>query len=208
MHAVELHIDRRQAAHAIKSQIRRAAEWRQQTFTAIEQERTAKIEGIQRTAFEKILARLKGATSMQRLKVWCEGPTDVPMFKALLAQIPEMPDVLFDFVGGWPHLIAKDQQTFEHGCKEAFVVLERYGMVDEYLKDTALRRADEFDNDVAAASKSQPTRLHGDLAVTSAVGEGAIEVPNSHATPTNKHRTNAVVAFCSLSLNVLKNSLA
>jgi len=27
MHAVELHIDRRQAAHAIKSQIRRAAEW-------------------------------------------------------------------------------------------------------------------------------------------------------------------------------------
>lgn len=69
---------------------------------------------------------------MQRLKVWCEGPTDVPMFKALLAQIPEMPDVLFDFVGGWPHLIAKDQQTFEHGCKEAFVVLERYGMVVDY----------------------------------------------------------------------------
>ena len=58
------------------------------------------------------------------------------MFKALLAQIPEMPDVLFDFVGGWPHLIAKDQQTFEPGCKEAFVVLERYGMVDEYLKDS------------------------------------------------------------------------
>jgi hypothetical protein len=54
-------------------------------------------------------------------------------------------------------------------------------------------------------SKSQPTRLHGDLAVTSAVGESAIEVPNSHATPTNKHRINAVVAFCSLSLkNVLK----
>jgi hypothetical protein len=109
MHAVELHIDRRQAAHAIKSQIRRAAEWRQQTFTAIEQERTAKIEGIQRTAFEKILARLKGATSMQRLKVWCKGPTDVPMFKALLAQIPEMPDVLFDFVGGWPHLLRQSE---------------------------------------------------------------------------------------------------
>jgi hypothetical protein len=53
-------------------------------------------------------------------------------------------------------------------------------------------------------SKSQPTRLHGDLAVTSAVGEGAIEVPNSHATPTNKHRINAVIAFCSLSLNLLK----
>jgi hypothetical protein len=53
-------------------------------------------------------------------------------------------------------------------------------------------------------SKSQPTRLHGDLAVTSAVGESAIEVPNSHATATNKHRINPVVAFCSLSLNVLK----
>src|ERR1700731_2562474 len=53
-------------------------------------------------------------------------------------------------------------------------------------------------------SKSQPTRLRGGLAVTSAVGESAIEVPNRHATPTNKHRINAVVAFCSLSLNVLK----
>ena len=83
---------------------------------------------------------------MQRLKVWCEGPTDVPMFKALLAQIPEMPDVLFDFVGGWPHLIAKDQQTFEHGCKEAFVVLERYGMVDEYLKDSQTGAPQTLDN--------------------------------------------------------------
>ncbi len=120
------HIDRRQAARTIKSQIPRAApEWRQaQTFIAVEQERTAKIEGIQKSAFEEILARLKGATSMQRLKVWCEGPTDVPVFKALLAQIPEMPEVLFDFVGGWPNLIAKDPQTFEHGCKEAFVVMD------------------------------------------------------------------------------------
>jgi hypothetical protein len=119
-------IDRGQAARIIKRQVQRAApEWKQaQTFIAIEQERTAKIEGIQNTPFEKILGKLKGATSMQRLKVWCEGPTDVPVFRALLAQIPETPEVLFDFVGGWPNLIAKDPGTFQHGCNEAVVVMD------------------------------------------------------------------------------------
>ena len=119
-------IDRRQAARTIKSQIPRAApEWKQaQTFIAIEQERTAKIEGIQNTEFENILARLKGATSMQQLNVWCEGPTDVPVFNALLAQIPETPKVYVDFVGGWPNLLAKDPHSFERGCKEAFIVMD------------------------------------------------------------------------------------
>jgi hypothetical protein len=119
-------IDRAQAARIIKRQIARAApEWKQaQTFIAIEQERTAKIEGIQNTPFEKILAQLKGATSMQRLKVWCEGSTDVPVFKALLAQIPDTPEVLFDSVGGWPNLVVKDPETFQHGCNEAIVVMD------------------------------------------------------------------------------------
>lgn len=119
-------IDRSEAARIIRRQIPRAApEWKQaQTFIAIEQERTAKIEGIQNTPFENILAKLKGATSMQLLKVWCEGPTDVPVLKALLEQIPDVPKVLFDFVGGWSNLVNKDPHSFEHGCKEAFIVMD------------------------------------------------------------------------------------
>lgn len=120
------HINRAEAARIIANQIRRApAAWQQaQKFIATEQERTAKIERIQNTPFEIILSKLKGATSIQRLKVWCEGSTDVPVFQALLAQIPDVPEVLFDFVGGWPNLVAKDPHSFEHGCKEALIVMD------------------------------------------------------------------------------------
>lgn len=120
------HIDRTQAASIIANQIQRApAAWQQaQRFIAVEQARAAKIERIQNTPFEIILAKLKGATSIHRLKVWCEGSTDVPVFKALLAQIPDVPEVLFDFVGGWPNLAAKDPHSFEHGCKEALIVMD------------------------------------------------------------------------------------
>lgn len=84
----------------------------------------AAAERIQKTPFEIILTKLNGATSIQRLKVWCEGSNDVPVFKALLAQIPDVPEVLFDFVGGWPNLVVKDPHSFEYGCKEGFIVMD------------------------------------------------------------------------------------
>jgi hypothetical protein len=119
-------IDRSQSAQIIKRQIPLApVGWRQaQQFIAVEEDRAAKIELIQRSPFEVILAKLKGATSIDRLKVWCEGPTDIPVFKSLLAQVPDTPEILFDFVAGWPNLQAKDPQSFQHGCKEAIVVMD------------------------------------------------------------------------------------
>jgi len=119
-------IDRAQAARIIRRQIPLAPPgWRQaQQSIAVEQERAAKIEMTQKSPFEVILAKLKGATSIQRLKLWCEGPTDIPVFKALLEQVPDTPEILFDFVGGWPALVAKDPETFQHGCKEAIVVMD------------------------------------------------------------------------------------
>jgi hypothetical protein len=119
-------IDRARAAQVIRRQIPRAPlGWRQaQQSIAVEQERAAKIERIQRSPFQQILEKLKGATSMRRMKLWCEGPTDIPVFKALLAQVPDTPEILLDFVGGWPMLLAKDPQTFQHGCYEAVVVMD------------------------------------------------------------------------------------
>jgi hypothetical protein len=119
-------IDRPRAAQVIRRQIPRAPlGWRQaQQSIAVEQERAAKIERTQNSPFEVILAKLKGSTSIRRLKLWCEGPTDIPVFKALLAQVPYTPEILLDFVGGWPMLQAKDPQTFQHGCYEAVVVMD------------------------------------------------------------------------------------
>jgi len=119
-------IDRERAAKIIKRQIPLAPlGWRRaQQSIAIDQYRAAKIEKAQKTPFEVILAKLKGATSIKRLKLWCEGPTDIPIFEALLSQVPDTPEVLFDFVGGWPALLTKDPNAFQHGCNEAVVVMD------------------------------------------------------------------------------------
>jgi len=119
-------IDRSKAAKIIRRQIPLAPlSWRQaQRSIADEQERTAKVEITRQSPFERILGKLKGATSIRRLKLWCEGSTDVPVFKALLAQVPDTPEILYDFVGGWPALRAKDPNIFQHGCNEAIVVMD------------------------------------------------------------------------------------
>jgi hypothetical protein len=119
-------INRAQAAQVIKRQIAEAPPgWKQaQQSIAQDQERTAKIEMTKRGPFETILAKLKGATSIRRLKLWCEGSTDVPVFRALLGQVPDTPEILFDSVGGWEGLRTKEPEAFQHGCYEAIVVMD------------------------------------------------------------------------------------
>ena len=127
-------IDRAKAARIIRHQISLSPlTWRQaQQAIALDQERAVRIEKAQGTPFEKILRKLKGATSLQRLKLVCEGSTDLPVFKELLAQIPDLPEILFDFVGGWPALCAKDPNSFQLGCKEAIIVMD--GDLGRYLQ--------------------------------------------------------------------------
>jgi hypothetical protein len=119
-------IDRAKAARIIRRQISVAPPtWRQaQQSIALDQERAVRIEKAQSTPFDVVLRKLKGATSLQQLKLVCEGSTDLPVFKALLAQIPDLPEILFDFVGGWSALCAKDPYSFQHGCKEAMLVMD------------------------------------------------------------------------------------
>jgi hypothetical protein len=59
-----------------------------------------------------------------KLQVVCEGPTDNPVFRALLAQIPDVPEVIFDYVGGWCRLAHKDPNILLKGAKEAIVVMD------------------------------------------------------------------------------------
>ena len=68
--------------------------------------------------------KLRGATSIDRLKIVCEGQTDLPVYKQLLAQVPGVPEVLFDFVGGWPALQDKDPEMFLGNCKEVIIVMD------------------------------------------------------------------------------------
>jgi hypothetical protein len=142
-------IDRARAASIIRRQIPLAPqEWRHlQQIIAIEQERLAKVEKVQNTPFEMVLRKLKGATSINLLKLICEGQTDVPVFKELLSQFPNMPEIAFDFVGGWPSLCAKGDEYFLLGCKKAIVVMD--GDLGRQLKKrnrplTKMARAQEI----------------------------------------------------------------
>jgi hypothetical protein len=120
-------IDRARAAIMIRQQVDLAPEnWRAaQVAQAIEQERTARIEAARQTPFDDVLRKLKGSTSINRLKVLCEGPTDRPVFRSLLDQIGSLPDIIFDSVNGWGNLHAEsDPNIWLLGCKEAFIVMD------------------------------------------------------------------------------------
>jgi hypothetical protein len=120
-------IDRTRAAALIRRQVPNAHEtWRTAQITqAIEQERIAKIEAAQRTPFDEVLRKLKGSTSINRLKVLCEGIHDQPVFETLIAQAGSAPEIILDVVGGWSNLRAKpDPQLWLLGCKEVVIVMD------------------------------------------------------------------------------------
>ena len=119
-------INRKETASLMRRQLLIAPEaWRPaQQARAMEQEQRARVEEAQRTPFDKVLRKLKRTTSINRLRLICEGTTDEPVFKALLAQIPDAPEIIVDNVGGWPNLRGRDPQNLLLGCKEAFVVMD------------------------------------------------------------------------------------
>ncbi len=120
-------IDRAKTAAVIRKQADLAPPaWRvAQVAQAIDQERTARIEAAQRTPFDDVLKKLKGSTSMSRLKVLCEGTTDRPVFRSLIDQAGGSSNIIFGSVGGWGGLRAEpDPNTWLVGCKEAIMVLD------------------------------------------------------------------------------------
>jgi hypothetical protein len=67
--------DKDRAAGIIKRQLSSAPpEWRQRLNEEAEKlQRAARVETAQKTAFDAVIRKLKGATSMLRIKVWCEA---------------------------------------------------------------------------------------------------------------------------------------
>ncbi|MDE2965788.1 MAG: hypothetical protein OXU26_17915 [Acidobacteriota bacterium] len=98
----------------------------QQQSLAIEYDRNAHILAARNQPFDKVLAKLKGNTSMIAVKVYTEGPTDLPVFKRLLelADEHELAGTV-DFVGGWPNLRSQtDPDRWLDGCQEAVIVMD------------------------------------------------------------------------------------
>jgi hypothetical protein len=119
-------INRRELVRVIRQQLNiTPVNWyRWQLSQALEQERTAGIEEGQRTPFDEVIKKLKGATSLNRLLVMCEGSTDIPVFDDLVAQAGEVPLIAFDDVGGWPALRNKDPNSLLLGSKAVIIVMD------------------------------------------------------------------------------------
>ena len=119
-------INRRELVRVIRQQLDvTPANWhRWQMSQAIEQERAATIEEAQRTPFDSVIKKLKGATSLNRLKVFCEGANDIPVFDELVAQAGEAPEILFGDIGGWPGLRNKDPEFLLLGSRAVIVIMD------------------------------------------------------------------------------------
>jgi len=137
-------IHRRELVRVIRQQLEiTPPNWRRwQLSQALEQEQTATIEEGQRTPFDEVIKKLKGATSLNRLKVFCEGKTDIPVFEALIGEAGEVPEVVFGDLAGWPGLLDKDPNFLLLGCKAAIIVMDgdggrQFSKSDRPLTDTA-----------------------------------------------------------------------
>ena len=119
-------INRRELVRVIRQQLDVSPpNWhRWQLSQALEQDRTATIEEAQRTPFDSVVKKLKGATSRNRLKVLCEGATDILVFDELVGQVGEVPEIVFGDVAGWPGLRNKDPDFLLLGSKAVIVIMD------------------------------------------------------------------------------------
>jgi hypothetical protein len=119
-------IDRSELVRVIRRQMNVVPEkWRRwQQLQVLEQERQARIEESQRTPFDEVLKKLKGATSLNRLVVMCEGATDIAVYDELVGQCEEVPEIVFGDVGGWSGLRNKDPNFLLLSGKEVMVVMD------------------------------------------------------------------------------------
>ena len=134
--------------------------WRsREQSSVIEYDRNARILAARNWPFDEVLAKLKGNTSMIALKVYTEGPTDLPVLRRLLQLVGEHELArTADSVGGWSNLLSKiDPDRWLDGCYEAVIVMD--GDVGRHLR----RRKKPFTNQAEKAKRKlrkYPITLH------------------------------------------------
>ena len=103
-------IDMMRAAEVIDRQVRNAPTPWQPALRrqALEMTRDATIRTAQGVAFEGVLRRLENATTVNRFKIWAEGPTDCPSVEQLAHEVPGAEDlnIVVQSLGGWGTMLS------------------------------------------------------------------------------------------------------
>ena len=140
-------IDMMRAAQVIVEQIENApAPWqpslRQQ---ALEMERDATIREAQGVEFEGVLRRLGNATTLNRFKIWVEGPTDCLAVEELAHKVPgaEYLNIVVQPLGGWATMRSPQwtHVPLGDGCHDYTILLDGDGAYD-YKKGDLFMRPD------------------------------------------------------------------
>ena len=105
------------------------AAWRDvQELRATEHERDARLSQAQATPFERIIQRLRKATTIGMFKIWCEGLTDGPTVDEFLTKLPGMTElgILTDSLGGWANILSPSWRPdrLRDGCHDLVVLLD------------------------------------------------------------------------------------
>ena len=140
-------INMMRAAQVMNSQINNAPEaWRPSLRRwALEMTRDATIRAAQGLAFEGVLQRLGNTTTLNRFKIWVEGPTDCPSVEELIHKVhgAETLNIAVQPFGGLSTLL-NPQWPLEHladGCRDFAMLLDGDRAYD-YTRDGLVERAD------------------------------------------------------------------
>ena len=123
-------IDMMRAAQVIVSQINDApAPWRPSLRRwALEMERDATVRAAQGVAFEGVLRRLENATTLNRFKIWVEGPTDCPSVEELAHKVPGAANlnIVAQPLGGWGTMLSPQWKPVHlgDGCHDFAILLD------------------------------------------------------------------------------------
>jgi hypothetical protein len=122
-------IDETQLIGSMASQIRRTPKaWRPWQQTGIlESRQRVRLALAKTTDFQTVVAKLQMKSAQKRLKIWCEGITDLPALRAFIqAVIGKRDDVVIQPIGGWSEL-RNPEFPFERlwdGCLDVVLIAD------------------------------------------------------------------------------------
>ena len=123
-------IDMMRAALIIERQMNDAPEdWRPYLRRrALEMERDATVRAAQDVGFEGVLRRLEHATTLNRFKIWVEGPTDCPPVEDLAHKVAgaENLNIVAQPLGGWATILNPQWHPgpLGDGCHDFVILLD------------------------------------------------------------------------------------
>lgn len=122
-------IDEAQLIGSMASQIRNTPKaWRPWQQTGIlESRQRVRLALARTTAFQTVVAKLQMKSTQKRLKIWCEGITDLPALSAFIQQaIGKRDDVVIQPIGGWSELRNPDfpVERLWDGCLDVILIAD------------------------------------------------------------------------------------